>query len=152
MALTVQVPEDYGYVVLTAAASFVMTNYASYMVGGLRKAAKLPYPNTYFPREVAEKDPKAYAFNCGQRAQANTVENYTPVVLALLIAGLSFPRVSAGLGAAWIVSRFLYMRGYSRDQMGNGGQGRSIGLWGFLPHFALQGLALWTGFTMVRSS
>lgn len=35
------------------------------LTGGRRKAAGIKYPIAYATVEQADKDPKAYAFNCG---------------------------------------------------------------------------------------
>lgn len=137
------------YVVITAAVSTLLPSWVAIRVSGLRKAAKLPYPNTDFPAEQAMKDPKAYAMNCGQRAHANITENYGPVLVSLLLSGLVYPRIASALGMAWIVARFLYFGGYVRDQIGDHGKGRSVGLWGFFPQLALQGMAFMTGATLL---
>lgn len=48
-----------------------------------------------------------------QRAHANFTENLTPFLGQLLLAGVRFPLLSAGLGAAWVVTRFMYAQGYA---------------------------------------
>ncbi len=126
-----------------------MTGWISVRVGQLRKASKLHYPSTDFPIEQAMKDPAAYAMNCGQRAHANITENYGPTLVSLLVSGLVYPRIASALGMAWIVSRFLYFGGYVRDKIGDHGKGRSVGLWGFFPQLALNGLTFMTGATLL---
>ena len=49
----------------------------------------------------------------------------------LLIGGLKYPMVSAGLGAAWCVARVMYTLGYTSDKPD--GSGRRIGTWALLP-------------------
>lgn len=57
-----------------------------------------------------------------QRAHANFLENLPTFLSALFIGGITFPVLSASLGAAWAVSRVLYARGYTK----NGPQGRFV--------------------------
>ena len=51
--------------------------------------------------------------SAAQRAHANFTENLLPALGALLISGLRFPTVAAGLGAGWAVSRVVYAAGYT---------------------------------------
>ena len=37
-----------------------------YLTGKFRKASGVKYPNAYASNELAEKDVKAYTFNCGK--------------------------------------------------------------------------------------
>ena len=62
------------------------------------------------------------------------------MVLPLLIAGLRYPMLSAGLGMAWCVGRVMYALGYvkgTKDQ----GRSRMVGSWFLLAEVALQGMA-----------
>ncbi|CAK7266988.1 hypothetical protein SEPCBS119000_002308 [Sporothrix epigloea] len=122
MSLTIELPAQYGYVFGTVTAIFFVNTYHSLLTGSYRKAAKVPYPICYASAEQAAKDPAAFQFNCAQRAHANFVENLTPIIATLFIAGVKFPVLSASLGAAWAASRVLYARGYTR----NGPKGRFI--------------------------
>lgn len=56
------------YTLAVVATTFLLNTFHMVKVVGARKAAKIPYPNPYATAEQAEKDPKAYAFNCAQRA------------------------------------------------------------------------------------
>ncbi|KAG7288789.1 hypothetical protein NEMBOFW57_005147 [Staphylotrichum longicolle] len=95
--------------------------------------APIVLPNDYQPpassthhlrhREQADKDPKAFAFNCAQRAHANFTENLTPFLGALLVSGLQYPVFAASLGAVWTVGRVLFALGYTSS----GPQGRLAG-------------------------
>lgn len=58
-----------------------------------------------------------------QRAHANFTENHTPLLGALLIAGLRNPFAAAVLGATWSVGRVIYLYGYTS---GAGPQGRTV--------------------------
>lgn len=57
-----------------------------------------------------------------QKAHANYVENQPSFLGALLISGLRFPEVSAAFGAAWVILRVVYVRGYVKS----GPQGRML--------------------------
>jgi len=53
-----------------------------------------------------------FAFNNAQRAHYNYLEQAHTVVIALLIAGLTYTRLSILLGAVYIIGRELYSWGY----------------------------------------
>ncbi|MCJ1257993.1 hypothetical protein MMC24_005821 [Lignoscripta atroalba] len=148
MSFMLTVPKEYGFVLLTAALTPFVATYHVYLVTVARKAAKVPYPNAYAPASEADPavSPPKYLFNCAQRAHANYLENQPQVLISLLIAGLKYPVLSAGLGVAWCVGRLMYAWGYSRkgkDGKGvEGGKGRLIGTWSSIPAVALMVMAL----------
>ncbi|KAK4242501.1 hypothetical protein C8A03DRAFT_40156 [Achaetomium macrosporum] len=119
----ISIPNEYGYVLLAASSTFFVNIFHAALTSTRRRAANIKYPTTYASAEQAEKDPKAYAFNCAQRAHANFTENLTPFLGALLISGLKYPVYAAGLGAIWSVSRVFFALGYVRG----GPQGRTTG-------------------------
>ncbi|KAI0834209.1 membrane-associated proteins in eicosanoid and glutathione metabolism [Hypoxylon sp. FL0890] len=123
VSYALQVPGEYGYVLTVAASSLFVNTLHFFLTAKARKASGLAYPIPYASQEQAEKDPKAYAFNCAQRAHSNYTENLTPFLGALLISGLRFPTASAALGAAWVLGRFWYALGYTSS----GPQGRLKG-------------------------
>jgi glutathione S-transferase len=86
--------------------------YHLYLTNVARSAAKIAYPAAYADYAKSKEDPKAYTFNCAQRAHANYTENLTPFVLDLAVAGLRFPIVAASLGLVWSVARVVYAWGY----------------------------------------
>lgn len=102
-----------------------------------------------FAAADAEQRKTLYLFNCAQRAHANYVENQPSTVIALLIAGLRYPRLSAVLGVGWIIGRIIFTLGYTRPDKENG-SGRVMG---FVIQFPMQitlwGLAAWTGVSML---
>lgn len=71
------------------------------------------------------------------------------MLATLLIAGLGFPRVAAGLGAIWVVGRYLYMTGYSNLAHGRGGKGRYRGMISYIGQFGLLGLTVYSGVQMI---
>lgn len=106
-----------------------------------------PIPQTR--KADANPSPAAYRFNCAQRAHSNFTENHTTVLAALLISGVKYPRVAAGLGAIWVIGRYLFMKGYSNLDLGRGGKGRYRGMVGWIGQLGLMGLTVYSGLEMV---
>jgi glutathione S-transferase len=66
MVLTLVLPDQYGYVLSVASASFFIGVLHSTLTGTARKRSGLKYPISYATEEQAAKDKNAYTFNCGQ--------------------------------------------------------------------------------------
>ena len=66
----------------------------------------------------------------------------------MLIAGLSYPSLSAAAGLAWCVARVIYTLGYVKNKKKQG-RGRTAGSWYVAPELFLQGAAAWTGWQML---
>lgn len=123
----------------------------------MRYRTKVKYP-TYMADSTmianastqAEKD-NLYLYNCAQRASANYNENQPSALAMMMLAGLRMPKATAVVGALWVVNRILYVQGYVRPaEKGNkDGNGRLIGTGWALAHFALLGMASYTGVAMV---
>ncbi|KAK0635504.1 hypothetical protein B0T17DRAFT_612360 [Bombardia bombarda] len=142
------IPQEYGYVLLAATSTFFVNSFHSITTSKYRKASGIKYPTAYASTEVAEKDPKAYRFNCAQRAHAHFTETLTPFLGALLIAGLRFPTVAAGLGAAWSTFRVIYVLGYTSSK---GPAGRVAGsIASSLIDMALKLTATYTAFKLIQ--
>ncbi|KIW00687.1 uncharacterized protein PV09_07871 [Verruconis gallopava] len=134
--LAIQVPKEYGYTLVSAAASCFVAVWHGMRVGPFRRAAGVPYPNAYASQEqiAAATNPEQkkalYLFNCAQRAHYNFLENYVAVLPAMLIAGLGYPKTTAVTSAAWTVFRILYATGYTRADKEKGmGRYQGAGFW-----------------------
>ncbi|KAF7547827.1 hypothetical protein G7Z17_g7467 [Cylindrodendrum hubeiense] len=123
MPFTLELPDQYSLVLLAATSTFFINSLHVQLTSKYRKTSGLKYPIAYASNELAEKDPKAYQFNCAQRAHSNFTENQTSLLGALLISGLRYPVVAAALGAGWAISRIVYAFGYT----GHGPKGRMLG-------------------------
>jgi len=53
-------------VLAVASSTFVVNMYHVILTSGARKRAGIKYPAAYASNEQADKDPKAFAFNCGK--------------------------------------------------------------------------------------
>nr|CAB3263825.1 microsomal glutathione S-transferase 3-like [Phallusia mammillata] len=132
-------PKDYGYVVGTGLASWVMLQGMAMKVVKARKQYGVEYPNMY-----SDKEP---AFNCVQRAHQNTLEGHPSFLFMLTVGGLECPRTAAGLGMVWILGRIAYAKGYSSGdpknrKWGSFGYIGSLGLLGLTTCFALKKLEI----------
>ncbi|KAF4334364.1 glutathione S-transferase [Fusarium beomiforme] len=141
MSLILEVPKEYGYVLVAATSTFFINTLHMVLTSKARKRSGIRYPVAYASNELAEKDAEAYRFNCTQRAHANFTENQISFLGALLISGLRFPVASAVLGAGWAASRAFYAIGYSAG----GPKGRTAGSIGaFLCDVPLKFMAAYT--------
>lgn len=140
---TITIDPNYGWVLLAAASTIFLNSYHSMNTGKYRKAAKVPYPAAYAPD--SRTDEEARRFNCAQRAHANYTENQPSAVVALLLAGIRFPIISALAGAGWTIARYLYMVGYSSGVP----RGRYNGVSFWLFQIGLAIIASYNGVAMI---
>lgn len=61
----ITIPQEYSYVLLAATSTLFVNAYHMLLTSSKRKASGIKYPTTYASEELANKDPKAYQFNCG---------------------------------------------------------------------------------------
>lgn len=121
-----------------------------------RKAAGVNYPTQYATDEQiaatadANKKKALYLFNCAQRAHYNFMENHTPFLVSLFVAGLKFPVAASVMGALWGVGRVLYATGYTRKDK-ESGKGRLMGAWASLLQIGLMGMAAKVGYDFVTA-
>lgn len=140
------------YVLGTLAASSIVSYWHSFYIGSVRKAAGVGYPNSYAPHAEAVADPKKFAHNCAQRAQANYTDNFPIFISSLLVGGLKYPRLSSALGVTWLVGRVVYTIGYTNSKIGSQGEGRYKGVFGVLAQLVMTGLSLYSGVQLVQET
>ncbi|KAJ6796550.1 microsomal glutathione S-transferase 3-like [Iris pallida] len=110
MAVAIEIPKEYGYVLLVLVFYAFLNVWMGIQVGKARKKYKVPYPTMY---AVESENKDAKLFNCVQRGHQNSLE-VLPVFLAtLLVGGLQHPLVAAGLGLVYSFGRLFYFRGYA---------------------------------------
>ncbi|KAJ4960723.1 hypothetical protein NE237_020633 [Protea cynaroides] len=123
-------PKEYGYVVLVFVLYSFFNGWMGFQVGKARKKYNVPYPTLY---ALESENKEAKLFNCVQRGHQNSIE-YMPVFFVLLLlGGLLYPVISAGLGLVYIVGRYFYFSGYASGDPKNRKRGEFNG-------FALLGL------------
>ncbi|KAG0547946.1 hypothetical protein BDA96_01G124500 [Sorghum bicolor] len=110
MAASIEVNNEYGYVVLVLVAYAVLNFWMSFQVGKARRKYKVFYPTMY---AVESENKDAKLFNCVQRGHQNSLEMMPLFFVVLLLGGLQHPVVAAGLGALYTVARFFYFTGYA---------------------------------------
>ncbi|KAL3680944.1 hypothetical protein R1sor_023900 [Riccia sorocarpa] len=115
-AAPVPLPPQYGYVILTAASSYVLTQWQAIQIGAQRRKYGIKYPKMY-------EDSEESVFNCYQRAHQNTLEAYPAFLAMLLTGGLAYPVTSAVLGLAWVIGRIIYTLGYYTGKPENRNKG-----------------------------
>ncbi|KAF2714630.1 membrane-associated proteins in eicosanoid and glutathione metabolism [Pleomassaria siparia CBS 279.74] len=144
MVSAIQIPAEYGYVLLAGFSTFLVGTWNGMYVSSYRKAAKIPYPYEYASYEQIQAAPPAEAkamllFNCAQRSHQNFNENHVTALGSMLISGLVYPRAAAVLGGTWAVNRVAYALGYTNGK--DNGRGRYNGAVGMLAHVVMMGLA-----------
>jgi len=60
-----------------------------------------------------DADPKAYVFNCVQRAHQNTLENLPILLSTTLITSIKYPIFAASALGLWSLARVGYTLGYA---------------------------------------
>ena len=138
------------YVLLAACSTAVLNQWLGSYVGSYRQAARVPYPNAYASATDAATSKEKYLFNCAQRAHANILEQLPSFLVTLLVSGLKYPVLSAGMGAFWVVCRVFYAVGYTRPNY-EGGKGRYWGIGYYIPTLALMVMSGMTGWGMVST-
>ncbi|KAF1968440.1 hypothetical protein BU23DRAFT_480123 [Bimuria novae-zelandiae CBS 107.79] len=141
--VAIEVPADYGYVLLSLVSTLLTGTYLGIRVGGFRKAAGIPYPFEYAsyeqvhsPSTTPERKAALLKFNAAQRGHQNFLENHFSVAASLAICGLSQPKLTAALGAVWSVNRVLYSVGYTN--WNQNGKGRYAGVLGLPIQYGVQ--------------
>lgn len=136
------------YVLLTATATTALSFWHGAFIGRYRRAAKVAFPGSFVPGVDAQSNKEAYLFNCAQRAHGNFDEYHPSMLVSMLIGGLQYPLVAAGLGVAWSIARIMYAIGYVNPDKVKG-EGRYLGIWFFFPQMGLMGLSAWSAYKML---
>ncbi|CAN6303801.1 unnamed protein product [Urochloa humidicola] len=110
MAASIELPREYGYVVLVLVAYAFLNFWMSFQVGKARKKYKVFYPTLY---AVESENKDAKLFNCVQRGHQNSLETMPLFFAVLLLGGLRHPAAAAVLSALYTVARFFYFKGYA---------------------------------------
>ncbi|KAJ4755654.1 Microsomal glutathione S-transferase 3 [Rhynchospora pubera] len=142
MAITIEFPKEYGYVVMVLVSYAFLNMWMSLQVGSARKKYRVPYPNLYASEE---RNKDANLFNCVQRGHQNSLE-FMPLFFALLlVSGMQYPLIVSGLGTLYIIGRFFYFKGYSSgipDKRIKAGLMSFLSLFGLMICTALFGVTL----------
>lgn len=136
--MNVEIPNEFGYVILTIVASMLMLIYLALKVGKARKMYNVPYPTMYHQTNMA--------YNCYQRAHQNTLEVYPQFLVLMLCAGIKYSCASSILGLIWIVSRIVYAHGYYTGDPAK----RNLGAFGYIGYFGLLGLSISTALSLLK--
>ncbi|KAL8581228.1 hypothetical protein ACOMHN_038328 [Nucella lapillus] len=123
-------PEGYGYVVLVGCVGNTFVNmWLAINVSRARKRFDVAYPDMY----CSSKE-----FNCIQRAHQNFLEGQGQFLMLLFLGGLQYPKVTAGAGVMYLLSRVAYALGYYTGEPSK----RQWGTWGKIGELVLLGNAI----------
>jgi glutathione S-transferase len=139
----------YSYVMLVSlgATPFLATA-LGFFAGSFRKAAKVAYPNFYPTPQAIKESREAYQYTCAQRSHANYMENMPQAMVSMLVAGLTYPKVTAALGVGWLVGRILYAYGYIYGKREKG-MSRNIGSGFWLCQGAMWAICIKSAMTLL---
>ncbi|KAJ3697718.1 hypothetical protein LUZ61_001423 [Rhynchospora tenuis] len=106
MVLGIQIPKEYGYVVLDLVLYEILHLWMGYLIDKAHIKYNVPYPTMY----IVGGNMEAKIFNTVQIGCQNSID-YMPVFfVTLLVGGLQHSLISAGLGALYMISLFFYFK------------------------------------------
>jgi len=110
---TLEVPNQYGWVVLGAGIGSVLTNMVlSGPVMKARSEMNVPYPTLYAVPGIHGDKKQADAFNRIQRSHQNYFEMLDSYIAMTLLGGLKYP-IACSLGSVlYYTGAILYQKGY----------------------------------------
>ncbi|XP_074573708.1 uncharacterized protein LOC141830119 [Curcuma longa] len=142
MGVTLEIPNEYGFVILVLVSYIFLNTWMAIQVGKARRRYNVPYPALY---AIESENKDAKLFNCVQRGHQNSLEMISVFFATLLVAGLQFPVAAAGIGASYTVARWFYFKGYSTGVPENrhkiGGLS-FVAIWGLIILTAAIGISL----------
>ena len=112
MGYTIQVPDKYGYVILSCAVVPMIAS--NFIMGGAvmkaRKKFNVQYPNLYATPGYHDK---ADDFNRVQRGHQSMFESLTTFTVTALLGGLKYPIACTVYGLLYSLGNVLFQVGYS---------------------------------------
>lgn len=110
--MSFQFSNDYKYVVGTLSLIPFFSIYLGATVFIARKGAHVKLPLLFASEADAAVDFAKHQFNCTQKSAMNFQENACSFVIATLISGLTFPRLTAIGVLSRLSGRYLYHKSY----------------------------------------
>jgi glutathione S-transferase len=108
---SINVPSDYGYVVLiVGVGSFVVPTIMGSAVMKARKEFDVQYPNLY---ATPGHHKMADDFNRVQRGHQAIFESLTSVSIMSLLGGLKYPRLNAAGYGLYLLGSHYFLKGYA---------------------------------------
>lgn len=147
---SIDIPDGYGYVLLTAGVLPAATNFilGFYFVAKARKQFDVKYPNLY---AVPGYHNNADEFNRVQRGHQHMFEFLGDFQICSLIGGLQHPIMVAVAGLIWNIGAVLYMIGYKDTSLdAKTARLRKGGVFQPLANFFIVGVALKCTVTLLK--
>ncbi|KXN74456.1 hypothetical protein CONCODRAFT_67495 [Conidiobolus coronatus NRRL 28638] len=111
--MTLNLPKEYGYVVLASAGILLQCMGSAYSVMKLRKQFNVPYPDTGSGRYADKLSEFQWLqFNNAQRVHHNYVEQHSSVQTLLWLAAIFNPIGASISGLGYILGRAIYSHVY----------------------------------------
>ncbi|KAJ2784265.1 hypothetical protein GGI15_002314 [Coemansia interrupta] len=111
--MTIILGANFGYCVLAAVGISMQCILTGHDVASARKKYKVDYPDNGSGRHADKlNDQDWLEFNNIKRTSDNYSEQVAIVLTMLMLSGMYMPRAAASLGAAYMVGRSVYARGY----------------------------------------
>ena len=99
----------------------------------------------YAEKAEAEADFDKHLFNCKQRVNQNTLEQFPLFIVTLCIGGVQHPCLTAGAGAFYLLGRQIYSSGYSTGNP----EKREYGLIGYFGTLTMLGTSISTVYNLL---
>ncbi|CAG7848496.1 SubName: Full=Uncharacterized protein {ECO:0000313/EMBL:CCA66602.1} [Serendipita indica DSM 11827] len=113
MSVTLVVPREYRVVVAVGLSTVFLASYHGFVTSYFRRRANIRHPQCYADPKQMSDDINALKFTCAQRAHQNMLETLPIILFGLAWSGLYYPVTTSALGVGWIISRVIYLKGYT---------------------------------------